>query len=123
MPYKQITYECVFCNSTYTDYVTAVSCENEHLKMFAPNNFYPLDYIKIYNMIESRGSDPCDYCKNAYYVYGSEQECSFRNSGKCFSCGPNRGKKFEPKAEDMVKKFVTHKEEHKKENSNDGFNW
>ena len=122
MPYKQVTYECVFCNSTYTNYETAVSCENKHLEMFAPNNFYPLDYIKIYNMIESRNADPCDYCKNAYYVYGCEQECSFRNSGKCFSCGPDRGKKFEPKAEDIVKKFVVHKEKERKI-SNDGFNW
>lgn len=122
MPYKQVTYECVFCNSTYTNYETAVSCENEHLEMFAPNNFYPLDYIKIYNMIESRNADPCDYCKNAYYVYGCEQECSFRNSGKCFSCGPDRGKKFEPKVEDIVKKFVVHKEKERKI-SNDGFNW
>lgn len=123
MPYKRVTYECAFCNSTYTNYETAVSCENEHLKMFAPNNFYPLDNIKIYNMIESRNADPCDYCKNAYYVYGCEQECSFRNSGKCFSCGPDRGKKFEPKVEDIVKKFVTHKEEHKKGNSDYGINW
>ena len=122
MPYKQVTYECVFCNSTYTNYETAVSCENEHLEMFAPNNFYPLDYIKIYNMIESRNADPCDYCKNAYYVYGCEQECFFRNSGKCFSCGPDRGKKFEPKVEDIVKKFVVHKEKERKI-SNDGFNW
>ena len=122
MPYKQVTYECVFCNSTYTNYETAVSCENEHLEMFAPNNFYPLDYIKIYNMIESRNADPCDYCKNAYYVYGCEQECSFRNSGKCFSCGLDRGKKFEPKVEDIVKKFVVHKEKERKI-SNDGFNW
>ena len=122
MPYKQVTYECVFCNSTYTNYETAVSCENEHLEMFAPNNFYPLDYIKIYNMIESRNAEPCDYCKNAYYVYGCEQECSFRNSGKCFSCGPDRGKKFEPKVEDIVKKFVVHKEKERKI-SNDGFNW
>lgn len=123
MPYKQVTYECVFCNSTYTNYETAVSCENEHLKMFAPNNFYPLDYIKIYNMIESRNADPCDYCKNVYYVYGCEQECSFRNNGKCFSCGPDRGKKFEPKVEDIVKKFVTHKKEHKKGSPDYGFNW
>ena len=123
MPYKQVTYECVFCNSTYTNYEAAVSCENEHLKMFAPNDFYPLDHIKIYNMIESRNADPCDYCKNAYYVYGCEQECSFRNSGKCFSCGPDRGKKFEPKVEDIVKKFVTYKEEHKKGSLDYGISW
>lgn len=122
MPYKQVTYECVFCNSTYTNYETAVSCENEHLKMFAPNNFYPLDHIKIYNMIESRNAEPCDYCKRAYYVYGCEQECKYRNMGKCQIYGLGKGSKFSPKAEDIVKKFVVYKEE--KENLNDvGIKW
>ena len=119
MPYKRVTYECAFCNSTYTNYETAVSCENEHLKMFAPNDFYPLDYIKIYNMIESRGADPCDYCKHVYYVYGCEQECRFRNNGECFSCGPTKGKRFEPKPIEIVNKFV----KNGKEKESYGFNW
>lgn len=122
MPYKRVTYECAFCNSTYTNYEAAISCENEHLKMLAPNNFYPLDHIKIYNMIESRSAEPCDYCKHAYYVYGCEQECKYRNIGKCQVYGLGKGDKFSPNVGDIMKKFVVHEEE--KENLNDvGIKW
>ena len=123
MPYKYVCYECTCCDTVYNREIDALMCEERHLLDGKDDNYSCYDLRRIFNLIESRNADPCDYCKNAYYVYGCKQECSFRNSGKCFSCGPDRGKKFEPKVEDIVKKFVTHKEEHKKGSSNYEVAW
>ena len=123
MPLKKTYYLCSMCNTIFKNENDALICEERHLSNnMKTEGFTQEQLYRLYNLIESRNADPCDYCKNAYYVYGCEQECSFRNSGKCFSCGPDKGKKFEPKVEDIVKKFVTHKEE--KENLNDtGIKW
>lgn len=123
MPYKHVCYGCTCCGTVYNREIDALMCEERHLLDGEKDKYSRYDLIRIFNLIESRGSDPCDYCEHAYYVYGCEQECSFRNSGKCFSCGLDRGKKFDPKVEDIVKKFVTHKEERKKGNSDYGIAW
>ena len=122
MPHKIVYYECTCCDTAYEREIDALMCEERHLLDGKDDNYSRYDLLRIYNLIESRGADPCDYCKHVYYVYGCEQECKYRNMGKCQAYGLGKGDKFTPKVEDIVKKFVTHKEE--KENLNDtGFRW
>lgn len=116
MPFKHIYYECTCCDTIYEREIDALMCEERHLLEGKDDNYSCYDLCRIYNLIESRGSDPCDYCKHSYYVYGCEQECSFRNNGECFSCGSTKGKRFEPKPIDIVKKFI---KDRKEEKSND----
>lgn len=119
MPYKY--YACTCCDTVYEREIDAIICEEHHLLDGEEDKYSRYDLLRIFNLIESRNVDPCDYCENAYYVYGCEQECSFRNNGECFSCGLNRGKKFEPKVKNIVEKFVTYKKE--KEENGYGFRW
>lgn len=119
MPYKHIYYECVCCNALYEREIDALICEERHLLEGKDDNYSCYDLRRIYNLIESRGADPCDYCKHAYYVYGCEQECHFRNNRECFSSGPTKGKRFEPKPIEIVNKFV----KNRKEEESYGFNW
>lgn len=122
MPHKIIYYECTCCDTAYEREIDALMCEERHLLEGKDDNYSCYNLRRIYNLIESRNADPCDYCKHAYYVYGCEQECKYRNIGKCQVYGLGKGDKFTPKVEDIVKKFVVHKEEERKI-SNDGFNW
>lgn len=119
MPRKIVYYECTCCNMAYEREMDALMCEERHLLKGKDNNYSNYDLYRLYNLIESRGSDPCDYCKNVYYIYGCEQECSFRNNGECSSCGPMKGKRFEPKPTEIVNKFV----KNRKEEESYGFNW
>ena len=89
MPHKIVYYECTCCNTAYEREIDALMCEERHLLDGKDDNYSRYDLLRIYNLIESRNADPCDYCKHAYYVYGCEQDCkfkdcSFRNNYKDF---------------------------------------
>lgn len=114
MPYKYTYYECTCCDTLYEREIDALMCEERHLLEGKDDNYSCYELRRIFNLIESRNAEPCDYCKHAYYVYGCEQECKYRNMGKCQIYGLGKGSKFSPKAEDIVKKFVVHKEEKEK---------
>lgn len=112
MPLKKTYYLCSMCHTIFKNESEALMCEERHLSNNMKEEGFTHEQVyRLYNLIESRNADPCDYCKNAYYVYGCEQECSFRNNGECFSCGPTRGKRFEPKPIEIINKFVKNRKE------------
>lgn len=119
MPNKIVSYECTVCNTLYEHWEEALICEERHLIDGKDDDFKRIDLDRIYNMIESRGNDPCDYCKHSFYAYGYEQECAFRNNGKCLGYGKSKGKSFSPKTTHIMNKFV----KARKEEEQDGIEW
>lgn len=75
-------YKCDFCDETFRNSRECRKHESTHF-----NGAERLKYILMY----SSETDICDYCKHAYYVYGCERDCTFKDCK--FS---NRYKDFVP---------------------------
>lgn len=78
----KVKYECSYCHKQFQDRQQCYEHEmDEHLQ--------GADKIK-YCIINVLDENPCRYCKNLYYIYGSEPNCShnhcaYNNNYKDFS--------------------------------------
>lgn len=69
-----VKYYCSYCDKEFPDKLACLVHEKmEHI-----------GYSKDVSEIISLGRTPCDYCAKAYYVYGLEQNCQYRDK-----CLPN----------------------------------
>lgn len=59
-------YICDKCGRAYSKWQNARYCEINHEVNPAKKKAF---------LIKHEGSDPCDYCARAYYVYGCERNC------------------------------------------------
>lgn len=63
-----VKYCCNYCDKEFPDKLTCLVHEKmEHI-----------GYSKDVAEIISCGYQPCDYCANAYFVYGCEQGCQHK---------------------------------------------
>lgn len=67
-------FKCEYCGQVFNDTKTCLEHEISH---------YPCSEQKreILAKCNYNGKTPCDYCKHAYYVYGCEFDCEYKN--KC----------------------------------------
>ena len=63
-----VKYCCNYCDKEFSDKLTCLV----HEKMAH------IGYSKDVAEIISCGYQPCDYCANAYFVYGCEQGCQHK---------------------------------------------
>lgn len=67
----RIKYECSYCGQQFNSKLLCYGHEiDKHLE--------GVDKIK-YCIINVLDEDPCQYCKNVYYVYGCEPNCSYKH--------------------------------------------
>ena len=76
----RLCYECVYCRELHSSKEEAIKCENRHLKKILG---WEIGNYWTQKMLSSRYGHPCDFCKNAYYVYGCEWDCELYKEGKC----------------------------------------
>ena len=65
----KVIYKCDVCGREFGSAWVCQSHEASH--------FDGVDKIKY--ELHSQSKEPCDYCKNSYYVYGCERECGFND--------------------------------------------
>lgn len=67
-------FKCEYCGQVFDDTKTCLEHEISH---------YPCSEQKrkILAKCNYNGKTPCDYCKNAFYVYGCEFDCEYKT--KC----------------------------------------
>ena len=82
----KIVYECEHCGKQFSNQKCCAYHEILHLG--------DIDKIKYY-ITNLTPKDVCDYCANAYWVYGCERDCS------CSDCKySNNYKDFKPRTEE-----------------------
>jgi len=74
-------YVCEYCHTAYPNRMDARWCEilHEHKTGLGLYNERVMAEIKRLNQ------NPCDYCRRAYYVYGSEWNCDCQKNCHNFS--------------------------------------
>ena len=75
-------WQCEVCGKTFPIKEMCLRHEESH---------YPyLDYKQIAYLIaqKNKNREICDFCKNAYYIYGCELNCSFMK--ECLKNGYNK---------------------------------
>lgn len=74
-------YVCEYCRTIYEKRMDARWCEIQHEQRdgYIGQN----DCVK--KALRREGSNPCDYCGRAYYVYGSEFNCECEPKCKNYS--------------------------------------
>ena len=81
----KIIYECEHCGKQFSNSTCCAYHEILHLE--------DMDKIK-YHIMNFTSNDECDYCANAYWVYGCERDCNYINCKY-----DNNYKYFEPRLE------------------------
>ena len=66
----KIIYECELCRKQFSDKHQCIIHELSHLNGDNTIKYY------IQNVL---GEDICKHCDNAYYVYGCELDCKYKN--------------------------------------------
>lgn len=67
----RIKYECSYCEQQFN---TEQQCYDHEMD----EHFEGVDKIK-YCIVNILNEDLCQYCKNVYYVYGCEPNCSHKH--------------------------------------------
>lgn len=64
-----IIYKCDTCGKEFNNSRECSICEISHMS--------PADRIKFMIMLDC--GNICDYCEHSYYVYGCEQDCTYKD--------------------------------------------
>lgn len=85
-------YQCEFCGQIFSNKDKCLEHEIAHLKSVDINEAYK-------HLIKYKESSICEYCENAYLVYGCELDCKYKKGYPSYCNNWSNFPEFKPKSE------------------------